>query len=230
MSLDAILAKEGPIGAGCDGAKVARRALREGGRAVKRPMGVLIAFTAATVACGSNGSTSTPTAPSPTETPASPLVGTWSRVTTCDESFQAFTRAGFEESVIEEHVLPGLADPSNGWLPGGQIADPTHPCEGAVPREHSHFWTEFGTFGSFDWKGNQVDEGTYEIIDDETLVMPYGFEQGPPIQVELRYQIRGDTLTLDPVIPSDCSTKHCLEAALWSVSVAYPGETWERVS
>jgi hypothetical protein len=151
-------------------------------------------------------------------------------VTTCDEALQAFRRAGLEESVIEEQVLPGLADPSNGWLPGGEIADPTHPCEGAVPREHSHFWTESGTFGSYDWNGNQVDEGTYEIIDDDTLVMPYGFEQGPPIQVEFRYEIRGDTLALNPVIPSGCSTAHCLEAALWSVSVAYAGETWERVS
>ena len=203
---------------------------------MRRGIGVLIAFAAATVACGSNGATSTPTAPSeatvpsPTEDPVSPLVGTWSRVTTCNESLQSFRRAGLEDSVIEEHVLPGLADPSNGWLPGGQITDPKHPCEGAVPREHSHFWTEHGTFGSFDWKGNQVDEGTYEIIDDDTLVMPYGFEQGPPIQVEFGYQIDGDTLALVPVIPSDCSTKHCLEAELWSVSVAYAGETWERVS
>jgi hypothetical protein len=200
---------------------------------MKRQIGVLIAFAAATVACGSNGSPSTPaatsetTAPSPTET-VSPLVGEWKRVTTCDEYVRAFTRAGFEESVIEEHVLAGLSDSE--WLPGDEIVDPKHPCEGAVPREHSHFWTEFGTFGSLDWKGNQVDEGTYEIIGDHTLVMPYGFEQGPPIQVEFRFQIHGDTLALDPGIPSKCSTKHCLEAALWSVSVAYAGETWERVS
>lgn len=174
---------------------------------------------------GETSSTSASTTKSPGAEELSPLVGDWKRVTTCADSLRAFTQAGFDESVLEEHVLPGLADPSNGWLPGGKIADPTHPCQGAVPREHSHFWTEFGTFGSYDWRGNQVDEGTYEIIDDDTLVMPYGFEQGPPIQVEFDFKIDADTLSLDPVIPSDCSTKHCLEAALWSVSVAYPGET-----
>jgi len=179
---------------------------------------------------GATSSRIASTSTSASDEAVSPLVGEWKRVTTCDESIRAFRQAGFERSVIEEQILPGLAGPDNGWLTGGKIADPAHPCEGAVPREHSHFWTEFGTFGSYDWRGNQVDEGTYEIIDDDTLVMPYGFEQGPPIPVEFRFQIDGDTLSLDPVIPSGCSKGHCLEAALWSVSVAYAGETWERVS
>jgi hypothetical protein len=147
-------------------------------------------------------------------------------VVSCEEYVKAQTAAGFEEFVFE-----GVA--GNGFLPGvttpDQIADPAHPCKGAVPREHSHFWTEDGQFGSLDWNGNQVDEGTYEIIDEHTLVMPYGFEQGPPIDVQFEYEIQGDTLMLDPVIPSDCSTKHCQEANSWSVSVAYPGKTWERV-
>ena len=189
---------------------------------------VLIALSSVSIACGSDDSPSTATGPgaeqatsvSPT---AEPLVGTWRRVTTCEEAVQAQTEAGFE---VDPAGLAGSE-----WLPVvDQIADPAHPCEGAVPREHSHFWTEDGQFGSLDWNGNQVDEGTYEIIDDHTLVMPYGFEQGPPIQVEFRYEIHGDTLSLDPLIPSDCSTKHCQEAYSWSVSVAYPGKTWERVS
>jgi hypothetical protein len=188
----------------------------------------LLTLAAATVACGSNGSTSTPTAtsvttaPSPTETPVSPLVGEWEQVTTCDEFIQAFRQAGFEESVIEEHVLPGLAGPDNGWLPAGQLADPKHPCEGAQPREHSHFFTEFGTFGSLDYNGQQVDDGTYEIINNRT------FQIG---NTTFHYRIiGGDKIMFEPVIPDDCSTERCLEAALWSVSVAYAGEAWERVS
>lgn len=187
-----------------------------------------VTFVMMTAACNGSGSPSSTsnretTPPSPTQTPVSPLVGTWTRVTTCREAVQAQTEAGFEVNVRE---LAG----SEWLLEVDRIADPAHPCKGAVPREHSHFWTEDGQFGSLDWNGNQVDEGTYEIIDDHALVMPYGFEQGPPIQVEFRYDIQGDTLTLNPLIPTNCSTKHCQEAASWSVSVAYPGKTWKRLA
>jgi len=194
---------------------------------MKRGIVVLIVFASATAACGSNGSTSTPTAaetaaPSPTETPVSPLVGEWKRVTTCNELLRAYRQSGFEESVIEENILPGLAGPDNPWLPAGELADPKHPCEGTVPREHSHFFTELGVFGSLDHKGQQVDDGSYEIIDDRT------FQIG---NTTFHYKIIGeDEIMFEPVIPDDCSTKRCLGAALWSVSVAYAGETWERVN
>lgn len=178
-----------------------------------------------TAACGGStdpgSGTADQTTPARAGTPASRLVGTWSRVTTCGEFVQAQTEAGFEVNLEE---LAGSE-----WLQLEQIEDPEHPCAGAVPREHSHFWTEDGQFGSLDSNGNPVDDGTYEITEDHTLVMPYLFEQGPPIQVEFRFEIQGDTLALDPVIPSDCSTKNCREAASWSVAVAYPGKTWNLV-
>jgi hypothetical protein len=41
-----------------------------------------------------------------------------------------------------------------------QLEKKDDPCEGAVPREHSHFFTGFGTFGSLDWRGEQVDDAT----------------------------------------------------------------------
>jgi hypothetical protein len=44
--------------------------------------------------------------------------------------------------------------------------------------------------------------------------------------VTFHYAIEGDGITFEPVIP-ECSPD-CFEAA-WSVSVAYPGETWRRV-
>jgi hypothetical protein len=37
-----------------------------------------------------------------------------------------------------------------------------------VARTHSHSFTAGGRFGSRDWNGNQVDDGTYEIVDDHT--------------------------------------------------------------
>jgi hypothetical protein len=80
-----------------------------------------------------------------------------------------------------------------------------------------------------DWNGNQVDDGIYKTVDDLTLVIPYGFEEGPPIQVTFRYRIASETIRFDPVMPSDCSTSRCREAAAWSVAVALPGKTWRRV-
>lgn len=181
---------------------------------------LLIAFLVVAAACngpGSPSSTGSRQTTSPAETPVSPLVATWSRVTTCEEYVEAQTAAGFEE-----FVLGGVA--GNGFLPGvttpDQIADPAHPCEGAVPREHSHFFTEDGQFGSLDWNGQQVDDDTYEIIDDSTVVIG---------DATFHYEISGDTIMFDPVIPSDCTTKDCRGMASWMVAVAYPGDAWERV-
>jgi hypothetical protein len=164
-----------------------------------------------------------PTTSTPAET--MPLVGEWERVTTCAELARAYRQAGFDREAR-------WAGAGNDFIPGvtsvDQLTDPEdHPCEGAVPRKHSHFFTADGRFGSRDWRGTQVDDGTYEIIDDSTFAMPY-FER-KPIVVEFRYRIDGDTLRLDPELPSDCSTRRCREVAAWAVSVAYAGEQWERV-
>jgi len=158
-------------------------------------------------------------AASPSTAAPVPLVGTWQRVTKCAELVQAFKQAGLGKFAPE-------AVAGNGFVPGvtnaDQLADPSHPCEGSVPREHSHFFTEDGLFGSLDWNGEQVDDGTYEIIDDHTFVISKEFPD-----VTFNYRIQGDAIMFDPVI-TDCSPG-CFEAQ-WSVSVAYPGKTWERVS
>jgi hypothetical protein len=65
------------------------------------------------------------------------------------------------------------------------------------------------------------DEGTYEVIDEDTFVVSKEFPD-----VTFDYTVEGDTITFEPIIP-DCSPDR-FEAA-WSVSVAYPGETWQRV-
>ena len=157
-----------------------------------------------------------PVSTSTTATPA--LVGEWARETTCDELVSALTQAGLEQWVME-----GVA--GNGFVPGvtspDQIADAANPCDGAVPRRHSHFFTDDGEFGSLDWNGEQVDDGTYELIDENTFVIPKEFPN-----VTFDFTIEGDTIMFEPRIP-DCSPD-CFEAP-WSVSVAYPGKTWERV-
>ena len=86
---------------------------------------------------------------------------------------RAFTAAGFADLALEPagnfvHVTPV------------GVADAAHPCR-EPSRRHSHFFTADGQFGSLDENGNQVDEGTYEIVAPGTIVIPYGFEEGPPI-------------------------------------------------
>jgi hypothetical protein len=119
-------------------------------------------------------------------------------------------------------VLEAVA--GNGFIPGvgtpDEIADPAKPCDGSVPRVHSHFFTEDGLFGSLDWHGEQVDDGTYGVVGEDTFVVSKEFPD-----VTFHYGIDDDSIRFEPVIP-DCSPD-CFEAA-WSVSVAYPGATWIR--
>jgi hypothetical protein len=104
-----------------------------------------------------------------------------------------------------------------------QIADPRQPCKGAVPDVHSHFFTADGQFGSKDAQGDQVDDGTYKIVDDRTFVV-VGKEFS---DVTFHNRVTGDTIRFDPVAPA-CAPS-CFEA-IWSLMVAFPGKTWERVS
>jgi len=147
-------------------------------------------------------------------------------VTTCYDLVRRLEAAGFHETALESAA-------GNGFIPGvtsvEDLSDPLHPCRGAIPRSHSHFFTSDGLFGSRDWNGEQVDGGTYELIGDNTVVMPYRLEDGPPIDVTFHYRIAGETIRFEPVLEDDCSTSRCREAAGWSVAVALAGKSWRRV-
>ena len=193
---------------------------------VERPGGrvaaVLVGLALTAASCGSDATPLAPERSHETGTPsarsaAEALVGTWERETRCEELVSVLTEAGLEQWVVESVA-------GNGFVPGvrspDQIADRTNPCEGAVPREHSHFFTDDGQFGSLDWNGDAVDDGTYEVVDENTFVISKEFPD-----VTFDYAIDDDTITFEPEIPG-CSPD-CFEAA-WSVSVAYPGEEWHR--
>lgn len=182
----------------------------------------LVAITLITMSCGAD-----PSLPpdegfpsqSPVDEPTTPaLVGTWQRETRCEELVSALTDAGLDRWVLESVA-------GNGFVPGvttpDQIADPANPCDGAVPRVHSHFFDPHGVFVSLDWTGAPVDDGMYEITEEGTFVVSKEFPD-----VTFHYTIEGDTIMFEPVIP-DCSPD-CFEAA-WSVSVAYPGKGWKLV-
>ena len=118
----------------------------------------------------------------------------------------------------------------NGLVRGSprQLAEKDDICEGAVPREHSHFFTETGLFGSVDYNDQQVDDGEYEVVDDDTVLIG-----GGPSGFTYRITEDGQTLSLDPVIPASdkrLALARPLEfsGAGWSVAVAFPGYTWER--
>ena len=127
------------------------------------------------------------------------------------------------EAGLEEYVLESVY--GNGLVPGvtseDGLKDPEHPCDGAVERKHSHFFTADGAFGSKDFDGQQVDDGTYTLEGDEGIVIN---------GMRFRYEIDGDELSLEPepVDISACTTKECRFGAAWVLMVALPGATWTR--
>ena len=150
--------------------------------------------------------------------PTASIVGHWQRVTTCDERETALRAAGLDQFAVEHAA-------GEGWIPGvtspDQVKDPEHPCTGAIPLIHGHFFTEDGLFGSTDDQGDQVDDGTYRVIDQDTIVIEKEFGN-----VTFDYRIQDDdTLLLEPVMPQ-CTKDGCF-AAQWAVAVAYPGLPWE---
>jgi hypothetical protein len=189
------------------------------------PLILVASLAVLAAACGGaddKGGTASATSAVPATTAAavaSALVGEWRRTQTCEEVLELLTKAGFNKQVALENIA------GNGFLPGvsspDQIADPKHPCKGAVPQAHSHFFTADGKFGSRDHQGDQVDDGTYKAVDDRTFVVSKEFPD-----VTFHYRVTGDTIRFDPVVPS-CAPG-CFEA-VWSVMVAFPGKTWERV-
>ena len=98
-----------------------------------------------------------------------------------------------------------------------------------MPLEHGHFFTADGEFGSLDDAGEQVDDGTYQLIDDRTIVVAK--EIG---DVTFHYKIEGDSLMLAPVLTKKMKAEaraHPLDFTNvgWALAVSYPGQVWKRV-
>lgn len=154
------------------------------------------------------------TQPSPSASAAtSELVGHWIGVHDCELIVEALREAGFDEAVVLENVV------GNALVPGAtsveDLADAADPCADAVAREHGHFFTADGAFGSTDHTGQQVDDGTYEIVDNDTVSIN-GTEFG--------FSITGDVLKLESLAPVGCVTFECG----WSIMVAMAGEPLTR--
>jgi hypothetical protein len=191
-----------------------------------------IALLLALAACGSDDAptaeraeatptskTTEPTASTTPEIATAEIVGDWQRLTTCEDRVKALQDAGLGKYAVEHAA-------GEGWIPGvsspDQIKDPGHPCNGAVPLKHGHFFTEDGLFGSTDEQGDQVDDGSYEAIDENTIVIKKEFGN-----VTFNYRISNGSLYLDPVMPK-CAKSGCFDAQ-WAIAAAYPGLPWDRV-
>ena len=151
----------------------------------------------------------------------SALVGRWERVTTCQELVSALTKAGLRKTAPA--MLAG-----NGFVPGTpkQLAAKADICKGAVPRRHSHFFTgPAAQFGSVDYNGQQVDDGSYRLINARTIRISDG---------TFHFRVKGRELRLEPVISAAARRKALsyplqFSTAGWQVAVAFPGHAWKRV-
>ena len=158
--------------------------------------------------------------------PVSGIVGRWERVLTCQELTSELKNAG--RGPLTQYAWLGQTSSSGEGSFGAGSPRPTnaHPCTGALPRNHSHFFDPSGHFGSLDWLGGQVDDGRYDVTGESTLRIG---------DVTFHYRVVDhDTLFLTPVL-----TKSMVRQALahpqafsdagWAVSVACAGHPWKRV-
>jgi hypothetical protein len=173
--------------------------------AMRRSSLVLAVFAMLTIAASANSSG------------RNPVLGTWTAVTTCSAQYNALLKWPGLRKYAAEMVV------GNGFIPGvrmvSQLKDPAHPCRGAVPRKHSHVFTRSGSFGSLDWTGEQVDDGTYTLKGGNRIVIHKEFPS-----VTFTYAITGRTIKFTPLIAKPCSTFRCA----WSLSMAIPGTSWTR--
>ena len=180
-----------------------------------------LAFLLASCA-GASGSSVSPvisTAASPSAEPSmsnAAIVGIWRGEHECAGIADALAEAGFDESVIVETIV------GNGLVPGAEspsdVANVTEACEQAITLEHSHEFTADGQFFSYDQDGNEVDFGTYRLIDDDTVAIG-------DASVEFDFTIEGDHMTLEPQTERGCLDFNCQ----WALMVAMPWSGMERV-
>ena len=142
---------------------------------MKATVVLVLAVATLAVGCGASSSSDRPSASSsgpvasPTTPPAAGLVGRWERVTTCQELVRELDQAGLGPLTPYAWLGATSSTGESSFAPGSPKPTSAHPCTGALPRVHSHFFTQSGQFGSLDWLGGQVDEDPYRIVNETTV-------------------------------------------------------------
>jgi hypothetical protein len=148
------------------------------------------------------------------------IVGRWETLRKCSDMVRALNAQGLGA------LAPGVV---GDYFPNAtyeQLAAKDDVCSGAKPQLHYHFFTADGFFGSLDQKERQVDDGTYTIVDSNTLRI------GDDAVFDFR--IQGATLQLTPRITDEqrqYALSHPTEftAAAYMVAVAVQGIKWKHV-
>ena len=111
---------------------------------------------------------------------------------------------------------------------GRPVPSSGDPCaEAAGPLEHSHDFTARGEFFSHDENGEQVDFGTYAIVDADTLVFPtHQTEFGYEDELAVDFAVSDNVVTFDVSLPPSC-VDECADAYAWALS-AFASGPWER--
>ena len=117
--------------------------------------------------------------------PVAPIVGRWQQAHACQQLVDALNAEGLGATAP---AMVGDYFPNQSY---DELAAKDDLCSGAKPQQHSHFFTASGFFGSVDQYGNQVDDGTYVIVDSNTIQIGDG---------TFHYSIQGGALQLIPVI------------------------------
>jgi hypothetical protein len=161
---------------------------------------------------------------------SSALVGRWERITTCQQLVADLKQAGLGATVAQAWAGQTSSTGESSFRPDSPKPTAAHPCTGAIARAHSHFFSASGQFGSLDWKGGQVDNGPYRIINSDTVQIGSGTPTA-----KFHFTIHGgNTLTLSPMLTPSMirqATAHPagFSSAFWAVTVASAGHTWKRI-
>jgi hypothetical protein len=148
------------------------------------------------------------------------ILGSWQSEYVCQDLVQAYENAGVgrfaPRALGELHMVKGAAD--------RLIGDPNL-CDGARRIERTHVFEPNGNV--LNYQGSTVvDECTcFTLVGDHTLVNHA--DPGYP-DISLHYEIVGDTLTFDVVVPDTCAAR-CMDQVQTMVG-QYAVGPWHRVT
>lgn len=135
----------------------------------------------------------------------------------------AFEQADFVESQVNWVIENWVGDPEEAGVDPDDICATARPAE-----EHSHFFTTEGRFGSLDAGGQQVDDGDYVVVDEDTVSFPsHAQEFGYDGEILVDYAVTGDSAIFEVQIPADCAAA-CALAHAWALSAFFSADPWAR--